>query len=139
MCTATRPPPASPAGNGPAPRLPEAPGERAYSSFEIDPVVLDEAIRLDDALRILSQKGKGAFVMAGGTDLVMKMNQGLVKPAAIISLTRIKGLNNIEFDPRKGLTIGATALIAEVASHPEIKKRERFLPFSLFILIAGRF
>ena len=79
--------------------------------------------RLDDALLMLSQKGKGAFVMAGGTDLVMKMNRGLVKPAAIISLTRIKGLSRIDFDRRKGLTIGATALIAEVASHPEIKKR----------------
>jgi CO/xanthine dehydrogenase FAD-binding subunit len=79
--------------------------------------------RLDDALLILSQKGKGALVMAGGTDLVMKMNRGLLKPTAIISLTRIKGLNKIDFDPKKGLKIGATALIAEVASHPEIKKR----------------
>lgn len=35
-----------------APRLPEAPGERAYSSFEIDPVEIEEAIRLDDALRV---------------------------------------------------------------------------------------
>lgn len=34
-----------------APRLAEAPGERAYSSFEIDPVTLENAIRLDDALR----------------------------------------------------------------------------------------
>ena len=78
---------------------------------------------LDEALLILSKKGKDAFVMAGGTDLVMKMNRGLVKPAAIISLSRIKGLNKIDFDPRRGLTIGATALIAEVASHHEIKKR----------------
>jgi carbon-monoxide dehydrogenase medium subunit len=35
----------------------------------------------------------------------------------------IEGLNKIDFVPGKGLTIGATALIAEVASHPEIKKR----------------
>ena len=79
--------------------------------------------KLDDALLLLSQKGKGALVMAGGTDLVMRMNRGLVKPAAIISLSRLKGLNKINFDPGKGLNIGATALIAEVASHPEIKKR----------------
>lgn len=78
---------------------------------------------LDNALLILSQKGEDAFVMAGGTDLVMRMNRGLVKPTAIISLSRIRGLNKIDFDPGKGLTIGATALIAEVASHPEIKKR----------------
>jgi outer membrane receptor protein involved in Fe transport len=34
-----------------APRLPEAPGERAYSSFEIDPTAIEQAVRLDDALR----------------------------------------------------------------------------------------
>lgn len=35
-----------------APRLPEAPGERAYSSYVIDPAEIEEAIRLDDALRV---------------------------------------------------------------------------------------
>lgn len=34
-----------------APRLPEAAGEAAYSAFPIDPVTLEHAIRLDDALR----------------------------------------------------------------------------------------
>ncbi|MEQ1818770.1 MAG: TonB-dependent receptor [Terricaulis sp.] len=34
-----------------APRLPEAPGEAAYSAYEIDPVVLQTATRLDEALR----------------------------------------------------------------------------------------
>lgn len=34
-----------------APRLPEAAGEAAYSAFEIDPVVLETATRLDEALR----------------------------------------------------------------------------------------
>lgn len=34
-----------------APRLPEAAGEAAYSAFEIDPIVLETATRLDEALR----------------------------------------------------------------------------------------
>lgn len=34
-----------------APRLPEAAGEAAYSAYEIDPVVLETATRLDEALR----------------------------------------------------------------------------------------
>jgi outer membrane receptor protein involved in Fe transport len=34
-----------------APRLPEARGEAAYSAYEIDPVVIDTATRLDQALR----------------------------------------------------------------------------------------
>jgi len=79
--------------------------------------------RLEEALLILSEKGRGACVMAGGTDLVMKMKRGLLKPATIIGLNRIKELNKIDFNAKKGLTIGATALIAEVASHPDIKRR----------------
>jgi outer membrane receptor protein involved in Fe transport len=35
-----------------APRLPEAPGEEAYSAFPIDPLLLEQAARVDDALRI---------------------------------------------------------------------------------------
>ncbi|MDZ4691761.1 TonB-dependent receptor [Terricaulis sp.] len=35
-----------------APRLPEAPGERVYSTLPIDPVTLDNALRLDRALSI---------------------------------------------------------------------------------------
>jgi vitamin B12 transporter len=34
-----------------APRLPEAPGEDAYATFEIDPAALANATRLDEALR----------------------------------------------------------------------------------------
>lgn len=34
-----------------APRLPEAPGESAYSAYEIDLVVIETATRLDEALR----------------------------------------------------------------------------------------
>ena len=35
-----------------APRLPEAAGEETYSSFTIDPVLIENAVRLDEALRV---------------------------------------------------------------------------------------
>lgn len=35
-----------------APRLPEAASEETYSSFEIDPVLIENAVRLDEALRV---------------------------------------------------------------------------------------
>jgi CO/xanthine dehydrogenase FAD-binding subunit len=90
--------------------------------------------RLEEALLILSEKGKGACVMAGGTDLVMKMNRGLLKPATIIGLNRIKELNKIDFNAKKGLTIGATALIAEVASHPDIKRRYPAIAYAASVM-----
>jgi CO/xanthine dehydrogenase FAD-binding subunit len=77
---------------------------------------------LIEAIDLLQSKGPGARVMAGGTDLLIKMRHAGLKPRAIISLKRIPGLNTIAFDKQRGLIIGATALLADVASHPDILK-----------------
>ncbi len=77
---------------------------------------------LEEAQQFLLNKGEGAYLLAGGTDLLVKMNHGLLKPASVIALKHIKGLDDIVFDPKEGLKIGATALLANVAAHPEIQK-----------------
>lgn len=78
---------------------------------------------LEEAFRLLAEKGDGARVMAGGTDLLVRMKHGLLKPRTVIELKGIEGLNKIQFQAKKGLTIGATALLADVATHPDILKR----------------
>jgi carbon-monoxide dehydrogenase medium subunit len=77
---------------------------------------------LEAALNLFSDKGEGAHVLAGGTDIIVKMNHGRLKPKALIALEGIEGLNRIRFHAQEGLTIGATARLAEVASHPDIVK-----------------
>ena len=77
---------------------------------------------LGEALRLLAEKGDGARILAGGTDLLIRMKQGLIKPQAIISLEGISELKTIRFAPKIGLTIGAMARLVEVTSHPDIRK-----------------
>ena len=77
---------------------------------------------LDEAVDLLAQKGPDAFVMAGGTDLLVKWQHQLIHPRTIISLKNIVGLNRISFGPRKGLFIGAAALLAEVAANKTIRR-----------------
>ncbi len=77
---------------------------------------------VEEACRLLEQFDKNALVMAGGTDLLLRLKQGLVKPSIIIGLKKIKGLGLIRFDEKTGLTIGASALLAEVASHTDVLK-----------------
>ncbi len=74
-----------------------------------------------EALSLLEGKGAAAHVIAGGTDIIVKMTHGRMNADALIALERIDGLNAIRFDASKGLTIGATARLAEVASHPDIR------------------
>jgi len=77
---------------------------------------------LEAALGLLAEKGVGVCVLAGGTDVVVKMTLGRLTPKAVIGLEGIDGLNGISFDSKKGLTIGATARLVEVAHHPEVLK-----------------
>ena len=77
---------------------------------------------LEEAQQLLLDKGEGAYLLAGGTDLLVKMNHDLLKPDSVIALKHIKGLEEITFDPKEGLKIGATALLANVAGHPDILK-----------------
>ncbi len=77
---------------------------------------------LEAALSLIMEQGEGARVMAGGTDVMVKMTHGVLKPTAIIGLQEIEELRGIRFDANDGLTVGATARLAEVASHPDILK-----------------
>ena len=77
---------------------------------------------IEEAIGLLQSKGPDARVMAGGTDLMIKMRHGGLKLKTIVALKGIKGLDQIRFDKAAGLTIGATALLADVATHPDILK-----------------
>ena len=77
---------------------------------------------LDEAVSLLKEKKKDTFVMAGGTDLLIKRRHQVIHPQTIVSLKKIKGLNRISFSPAKGLTIGALALLGDVTRHRTILK-----------------
>ncbi|MGC8659523.1 MAG: FAD binding domain-containing protein [Desulfomonilaceae bacterium] len=81
-----------------------------------------EPTTLEEALNLLNQYGNDAHLLAGGTDVLVKMRNGRLKPKALIGLQGIEELNGISFDPDKGLTVGANARITEVATNDHILK-----------------
>jgi carbon-monoxide dehydrogenase medium subunit len=77
---------------------------------------------IEEASRLLLDIGEGAFLLAGGTDLLVKFNHGLIHPKAVVSLNAIKDLDFIKFERKKGLTIGAGARLVDVENHRDIKR-----------------
>lgn len=75
---------------------------------------------LEEAIDLLTKYGSRARVMAGGTDLMVKLRLHAIAPEVIVGIKEIKGLDVITVDSQNGLTIGATALLSDVAAHPEI-------------------
>lgn len=77
---------------------------------------------VDEAVAALVEGKSDTRIMAGGTDLVVKIRHRMIFPKRVVSLKRIDGLDAITFNKRNGLTIGATALLADVASHASIRR-----------------
>ena len=70
---------------------------------------------IDEALSLLSLHQGKAKLTSGGTDLIPQLKGRLVKlPQYIIDLKGISGLDSINYDKAKGLTIGALATIKTV-------------------------
>lgn len=72
-----------------------------------------------EAVDVLAHYGGDAKVIAGGTDLVIRMRDGLLRPAALVDIERIPGLSSISLEDHR-LRIGATASIASILESPEV-------------------
>ncbi len=64
---------------------------------------------------------QNAFLMAGGTDLLVKMRIGKIKPSKVISTLKIPALHELNFDGSE-LTIGSTVTYTELLEFEPIKK-----------------
>ena len=75
---------------------------------------------LDDALKVMAERGSAAVLQAGGTDLIPRLRQRLVRPDLVVSL---KNLGQLKGIVREGLTlrIGALTPLKEVMEHDEVK------------------
>ena len=77
---------------------------------------------LDAAVAALGRFGVDAKLVAGGTDLIPSMNQGLFAPRVLLDLKGLRDLCFIRFDPERGLTVGALATISALTDSPVIAR-----------------
>lgn len=76
---------------------------------------------VDEALSLLSQYAGGAQIVAGGTDLILDMQQGNHSaPQALIDVTTIRDLDQIRED-NGWIVIGAAATHAAIEASPLIR------------------
>ena len=71
---------------------------------------------LDEALGLLAQLGPSARIIAGGTDVLPNMKQGLFEPEHVVSVARLEELRGISLDQASGaLLAGAGMTLVEIA------------------------
>lgn len=74
---------------------------------------------LDDALEQLAQHGEDCKVLAGGQSLVPLLNMRLARPAALLDINRIGGLDEIALE-NGTLRVGALARQADLEQRSEV-------------------
>ena len=76
---------------------------------------------LKEAIGILVKWKRGARLLAGGTDLMVEMKEGFVKPKCLINLKKIKGLDRIAYSKKEGLRIGSLATWRDILSSEPVR------------------
>ena len=78
---------------------------------------------IKEACKLCFNLGNKASLLAGGTDLIPRLKQKLIKPKAVINLKKIKGLDFVKTYGKSGLSLGTLTHIADIAVHPLLQKR----------------
>ncbi|RPG47262.1 MAG: xanthine dehydrogenase family protein subunit M [Gammaproteobacteria bacterium TMED134] len=74
-----------------------------------------------EAAGLLAGEKGAAFLLAGGTDLLVKLKMGVVEPDLLVDIKRIPNIDKIQTTP-KGFVIGAAVSGAEITEHKGLAK-----------------
>ncbi len=83
----------------------------------LSPQSIPEAV----ALLAAADGSDNTLPIAGGSDLLSEIKEGVARPDTLVSLANIPGLQGIAVSDEE-LTIGAATTIAEIAEHPIIRE-----------------
>ena len=77
---------------------------------------------LSEAVASLAEKGKMAGVLAGGTDILVQLRTGRRPIERLVDVKAVPDLNELSYDPRKGLTLGAAVPCYRIYEDSSVSK-----------------
>lgn len=77
---------------------------------------------ISEAVKMMGDAGPEGQFVAGGTDLYPNMKRRQQTPKTVISVTRLRELNQITGDAKSGLKIGAPVSLTDICEHPVINR-----------------
>jgi len=91
------------------------------------PFEYERPTHLEVAVGLLSEQGPDARLLAGGTDLIIRLRDGSLRPRIVIDVKRIAELDE-RIDERDGdLAIGARTTMTAIAADERIRRDYRAL------------
>lgn len=94
------------------------------------------ATQVREALTLIAEHDDARF-LAGGTNLVDLMKDGVERPARLVDVRHLP-LADIQETPNGWLLLGATATNSDVAAHPEVRRRHPVLSQAVLAGASGQ-
>ncbi len=78
--------------------------------------------RLDDAIRLLAEGGVDARPLAGGTDLIIRIRDGSIRPQTVVDVKGIAELDDAIRETDGTFVIGARTVMTDIAADERIRR-----------------
>ena len=92
-------------------------------AFEwVSPTTVNDAVKLLQSTSASRDVDDAPRPIAGGQDLLTTMKDYLTRPARVVNLKSIRGLDRIEPDGKRGLKIGALVTLTQLEEHPTVRR-----------------
>jgi carbon-monoxide dehydrogenase medium subunit len=75
----------------------------------------------EEAIELLTRHPDDARPFLGGTDVFVRMRDGLLTPKFLVDIKSLDGMKNLHFHPHKGLTLGAAVNMNQVVASEEVQ------------------
>ncbi|HSF05799.1 MAG TPA: xanthine dehydrogenase family protein subunit M [Methylomirabilota bacterium] len=82
-----------------------------------------QAGSVEDCLRALAAHGPEAKLLAGGTDLLPQLKNGVLAPRYVVDVSRVGRLRSVDLDGDRGLRVGAAVTAREIEQHTGLRAR----------------
>ncbi|MDA0748015.1 MAG: xanthine dehydrogenase family protein subunit M [bacterium] len=77
---------------------------------------------VDEAVALLSGNGDQARILAGGSDIIAQLKEGRRRVKVLVDVKTIPEANELSYDPKKGLTLGAGVPCCRIYEEEAIAK-----------------
>jgi carbon-monoxide dehydrogenase medium subunit len=77
---------------------------------------------LAEATALLASANGGAKLLAGGTDIIVQLREGLRDADLVVDIKKIPELSELSYSPSSGLRLGAAVPCYQIYEHADIKR-----------------
>jgi aerobic carbon-monoxide dehydrogenase medium subunit len=72
---------------------------------------------------ILADHGPGASLLAGGTDLLVNIRNGVARPGTVVDVKKVAGYGDLAWSDGEGLSIGASVTVNDLLRDAGVRSR----------------